>query len=208
MQQPGREVRAEAVAVGQFRAVGLALPAKGAIAPGFLAGIAALPFRPAQGSIPTVHQLALFAPAGQGPRRQLRAAGGAGEQVQHQAGGVITGVLDHGRQGPIQLARALQPLALQPGFCRHQVGQFDHAGGIVGPLACPAGPSNGKGLGAIGPGAGQGRAGIAQPGHRQVVLQGGSPVPLEGRNPIGEDRVHCPIRAVEPHQRRLWLSRT
>ena len=139
MEQPCAEVAAQAVAVLEVCAIELLLTAIGAIPPGFLAGIAARPFAPAQLCAPLIHQLALQAPALEGLGRQLRAAGGAGEQVEHQAGGVIARVADHVRQGAAQFGRVVNQLALQPSFGGHQIKQLHHAGGVASLIAAPGG---------------------------------------------------------------------
>ena len=79
MQQPGADIGAETVAVFQACSIKLAFAAVGAVAPGFLAGIAAGPLAPAQLLAPLVHQPAAQGPAREGFFGQGWATGGAGE---------------------------------------------------------------------------------------------------------------------------------
>ena len=203
MQHPGGEVSREAVPVLQPVSVGLALPAVGAIPPGFLAGVAARPLRPVQRGEPVVDQLSLAAPALEGRRGQLRAAGGAGEQVHHQACGVVARVADHVRQCSAQLGAVLDQLPLQPGFSGHEIEQLHHTGGVARLIPAPAGarhrfmPEAGAVRG-VGAPLAQGPR-VANPGHQKLLPQARSALRRQRVDRLLQPLLQGPVRAVERH---------
>ncbi len=176
MQHARRDVGAEPVAVLQVSAIKLPLAAIGAFAPGFLAGVRALPFRPAKGGKPLIHQLALSRPTGKRIRRQLRATGGAAQQVHHQGGGVIARVANHVLHGSPQLRALQQQIPRQPLLNGHGIGQFHHTGGVALLITAVRSAANRQrphifGLQACGQIDGGGV--VQQPGDAQLLLQAG-----------------------------------
>ena len=145
-----------------------------------------------------VHQLALLAPGAHQLRWQGRAAGGAAEQIHHQAGGVVAGIANHQRQGAAQLGVNLQEALLQPGFGGDQIHQLHHTRRVALTLTRPGGAAASRCfLGGI-----QQAAGIAHPGEGQALAQAGAAVEFQGPHQIGQDLSHGRIGAVERH--RCW----